>query len=76
MVARLGGEAGREGSADTQVQPFWRGAHITLRLKTFLSLLTYWKSDKFMIESKALHTGWESSVGSVDFGNAFRRYEN
>ena len=35
-----------------------------------------WKKDKFMIESKALHTGWKSSMGGVDFGNAFGRYKN
>ena len=34
MVARLGGEAGWQGSADTQVQPLGGGDPITLRLKT------------------------------------------
>ena len=34
MVARLGGEAGWEGSADTQVQPLGGGDRATLQLKS------------------------------------------
>ena len=35
MVARLGGEAGWQGSADTQVQPLRGGDRATLQLKTY-----------------------------------------